>query len=195
MPAKAEIAQALAKCGPEKYTLDVAGNTVTLAPGAQLDLGAVAKGYAVEQAAELLRRDKRVKTALINAGGNIKVLGSKEDGSPWKIGVQDPRNPQKVLGTLAVKDGTAIATSGDYQRYYEVDGKRYHHILDPRTGWSGLECPFCHRSDPFRLLGGLLLHPCCSYCPGRKPWTWWSRIPIWKCCMWRKTEPSTCPPA
>lgn len=135
VPTEAEIAQALAKCGPEKYTLDVAKNTVTLAHGAQLDLGAVAKGYAVEQTAELLRRDKRVKTALINAGGNIKVLGTKEDGSPWKIGVQNPRNPQKVLGTLAVKDGTAIATSGDYQRYYEVDGKRYHHILDPRTGW------------------------------------------------------------
>ena len=135
VPSEGEIAQALAKTGPEKYTVDTAANTVTLAPGTQLDLGAVAKGYAVEQAADLLSRDKRVKTALINAGGNIKVLGTKEDGSPWKIGVQDPRNPQKIIGTLAVKDGTAIATSGDYQRYYEVDGKRYHHILDPRTGW------------------------------------------------------------
>lgn len=135
VPSEGEIAQALAKTGPEKYTVDTAANTVTLAPGTQLDLGAVAKGYAVEQAADLLSRDKRVKTALINAGGNIKVLGTKEDGSPWKIGVQDSRNPQKIIGTLAVKDGTAIATSGDYQRYYEVDGKRYHHILDPRTGW------------------------------------------------------------
>lgn len=135
VPSEGEIAQALAKTGPEKYTVDTAANTVTLAPGTQLDLGAVAKGYAVEQTADLLSRDKRVKTALINAGGNIKVLGTKEDGSPWKIGVQDPRNPQKIIGTLAVKDGTAIATSGDYQRYYEVDGKRYHHILDPKTGW------------------------------------------------------------
>lgn len=135
VPSREEVAQALAKTGPEKYTVDTAANTVTLAPGAQLDLGAVAKGYAVEQTADLLSRDKRVKTALINAGGNIKVLGTKENGSPWKIGIQDPRNPQKILGTLAVKDGTAIATSGDYQRYYEVDGKRYHHILDPQTGW------------------------------------------------------------
>ena len=98
VPSQEEVAQALAKPGPEKYTVDTAANTVTLAPGAQLDLGAVAKGYAVEQTADLLSRDKRIKTALINAGGNIKVLGTKEDGSPWKIGIQDPRNPQKILG-------------------------------------------------------------------------------------------------
>lgn len=140
VPTEAEIAAALSKCGEEKYTLSVADNTVTLAPGMQLELGAVAKGYAVEQAAQQLSQDTRVKTALINAGGNIKVLGEKEDGKPWKIGIQDPRNPEKILGTLTVKSGTGIATSGDYQRYYEVDGKRYHHILDPHTGWPARYC-------------------------------------------------------
>lgn len=135
VPSREEIKEALAKCGLKKYTLSTAKGTLTLAPQTQLDLGAVAKGYAVEQAAQVLARDKAVKTALINAGGNIKVLGTKADGKPWRIGVQDPRNQQKLLGTLTVSDGTAIATSGDYQRYYEVDGKRYHHVLDPATGW------------------------------------------------------------
>lgn len=135
VPTGDEIKQALAKCGAKKYTLSTVDDTLTLEKDAALDLGAVAKGYAVEQAARLLSRDKAVKTALINAGGNIKVLGTKADGKPWRIGVQDPRDPQKLLGTLAVGDGTAIATSGDYQRYYEVAGKRYHHVLDPATGW------------------------------------------------------------
>ena len=135
VPAQKEIKEALAKCGLKKYTLSTTEGTVTLAPDAQLDLGAVAKAYAVEQAAQLLARDKAVKTALVNAGGNIKVIGTKADGKPWRIGVQDPRNQEKLLGTLSVKDGTAIATSGDYQRYYEVDGVRYHHVLDPATGW------------------------------------------------------------
>ncbi len=135
VPTEQEIKEALAKTGAKKYTLSTKDNTLTLAPEARLDLGAVAKGYAVEQTARLLSRNKAVKTALINAGGNIKVLGTKADGKPWRIGVQDPRDPQKLLGTLSVKDGTAIATSGDYQRYYEVDGKRYHHVLDPATGW------------------------------------------------------------
>ncbi len=140
VPTEGELVAALSKCGEEKYTVSTENNTVTLAPGMGLDLGAVAKGYAVEQVAALLSKDARVKTALINAGGNIKVLGTKEDGKPWKIGIQDPRNPEKLLGTLAVKSGTGIATSGDYQRYYEVSGKRYHHILDPRTGWPA---PYC----------------------------------------------------
>lgn len=140
VPSREEIKQALAKCGLKKYTLSTAEGTVTLAPETQLDLGAVAKGYAVEQAARLLAQEKDVKTALINAGGNIKVLGTKADGKPWRIGVQDPRNPQKLLGTLTVGDGTAIATSGDYQRYYEVSGRRYHHVLDPATGWPAWHC-------------------------------------------------------
>ena len=102
-------------------------------PGTQIDLGAVAKGYAVEEAAKVLQKEGGFQTALINAGGNIKVLGEKPDHKPWRIGIQDPKDPEKVLGTLSVPPGTAIATSGDYQRYYEVSGVRYHHILNPQT--------------------------------------------------------------
>ena len=89
----------------------------------------------VEEAAKVLQKEGGFQTALINAGGNIKVLGEKPDHKPWRIGIQDPKDPEKVLGTLSVPPGTAIATSGDYQRYYEVSGVRYHHILNPQTGW------------------------------------------------------------
>ena len=140
VPTAEEIHQALAKCGPDKYTVSQENGTITLANGAQLDLGAVAKGYAVEQTANQLAKEPGIQTALVNAGGNIKIIGNKPDGKPWKIGIQDPRNAQKVLGTLLVPAGTAIATSGDYQRYYEVDGVRYHHILDPGTGWPSRFC-------------------------------------------------------
>jgi len=134
VPTAAEIKTALAKCGRDKFTLDAANHTVSLAAGSSLDLGAIAKGYAVDYAASVITKNKAVTSALINAGGNIKVIGTKEDGSPWRIGIQDPRDAQKILGVLALQNGQAIATSGDYQRYYEVNGVRYCHIIDPATG-------------------------------------------------------------
>ena len=134
VPTDEEIKTALAKCGRDKFTLDKTNHTVSLASGSSLDLGAIAKGYAVDYAASVITKNKAVTSALINAGGNIKVIGTKEDGSPWRIGIQDPRNPQKILGVLALQNGQAIATSGDYQRYYEVNGVRYCHIIDPATG-------------------------------------------------------------
>ncbi len=134
VPTDEEIKTALAKCGRDKFTLDKTNHTVSLASGSSLDLGAIAKGYAVDYAASVISKNKDVTSALINAGGNIKVIGTKEDGSPWRIGIQDPRNAQKVLGVLALQNGQAIATSGDYQRYYEVNGVRYCHIIDPATG-------------------------------------------------------------
>lgn len=134
VPSAEEIKNALAKCGPDKFSLDKTKHTVTLAAGGNLDLGAVAKGYAVDYAAKVISKNKAVTSALINAGGNIKVIGEKADGKPWRIGIQNPRNPQKILGILELKNGQAIATSGDYQRYYEVNGVRYCHILDPATG-------------------------------------------------------------
>ncbi len=135
VPSQAEIAEAMKQTGRDRITLSKENRTLTLDPGTRIDLGAVAKGYAVEETARYLQGQKGVRTALINAGGNIKVLGSKANGKPWRIGIQDPVDPQKLLGTLTVEAGTAIATSGDYQRYYEAGGIRYHHILDPATGW------------------------------------------------------------
>lgn len=135
VPTKEEVRTALAKCGDNSYVLDATSGTVTLPEGTSMDLGAVAKGYAVDQAYEALKADSHVKSALINAGGNIKILGKKQDGKPWSIGIQDPRHNDKLIGTLSVPPGTSLATSGDYQRYYEVNGIRYHHIIDPATGY------------------------------------------------------------
>jgi FAD:protein FMN transferase len=97
----------------------------------QLDLGGYAKGYALDRAAELLNR-QGIQHALINIGGNILALGT-HGSRPWRVGIQHPRKPGP-LATLALHDGEAIGTSGDYQRYFEHDGQRYCHLIDPRTG-------------------------------------------------------------
>lgn len=134
VPGKQEIDAALALTGKDKFSVATAKQTITLAPGAGLDLGAIAKGYAVDAAAAVLAEDKNVSFALVNAGGNIKTVGNKADGKPWRIALQDPRSSDAYLGIISLKSGEAVATSGDYQRYYEVNGVRYHHILDPHNG-------------------------------------------------------------
>ena len=97
-----------------------------------LDFGGYLKGVALDRAAELLRA-QGIHNALINIGGNVMALGSKQ-GKPWRVGIQHPRQPGP-LATIALQDGEAIGTSGDYQRFFELDGKRYAHLLDPRTGY------------------------------------------------------------
>jgi len=101
-------------------------------PAVRLDLGGYAKGYALDLAAAYLK-SQGVNNALINIGGNILALGSK-GGQAWKVGIQHPRRAG-ALATLELHDGEAIGTSGDYQRFFEVGGKRYCHLIDPRNGW------------------------------------------------------------
>lgn len=96
-----------------------------------LDFGGYLKGVALDRAAAILR-EQGIKDALINIGGNVIALGSK-DGRPWRVGIQHPRQPGP-LATLELHDGEAIGTSGDYQRFFELAGKRYSHLLDPRSG-------------------------------------------------------------
>ena len=98
----------------------------------KIDLGGIAKGYATDLAAEELRR-LGITSAIINAGGNVYALGAKPDGSPWRVGIQDPRDSEKIIAVLNVTD-TSVVSSGDYKRYFTVDGIRYHHIIDPSTG-------------------------------------------------------------
>ena len=100
-------------------------------PSAQLDLGGYAKGYALDRAVELLKQ-QGIHNALINIGGNVIALGTHGDRS-WRVGIQHPRKPGPIA-TLELHDGEAIGTSGDYQRYFELNGKRYCHVIDPRTG-------------------------------------------------------------
>lgn len=101
--------------------------------GMKLDLGAIAKGYATEKALQVIRAHG-VKKALIDAGGNIRVLGTNQQNKPWRIGIKDPRKTEGIAAIVPLEDQAAV-TSGDYYRFFESDGKRYHHILDPRNGY------------------------------------------------------------
>ena len=132
LPDAAALA-ALVKAAPRMSDLSLAqDNRVTSANrSVQLDLGGYAKGYALDRAAAILK-GMGVRNALVNIGGNVLALGDK-GGTPWRVGIQHPR-AAAPLAVLDLRDGEAIGTSGDYQRYFEVGGRRYCHLLDPRTG-------------------------------------------------------------
>ena len=136
LPTKEALGQALAKVGSEGIILDDATQTAALGkPGMTIDLGALAKGYVVDQAIAALRANG-IESALVNAGGDMRMIGPRPGARGWRIGVQDPRDPDSaraLLMTLEVQ-ACAVATSGNYQRFFEIDGKRYSHIVDPRTG-------------------------------------------------------------
>lgn len=118
---------------PHMTDLVIQNNTIySTNPSVKLDLGGYAKGYALDIAAQYLRAE-HVHNALINIGGNIIALGQHGD-NPWRVGIQHPRAPT-AIATIDLADGWAIGTSGDYQRYFMLNGKRYCHIIDPRTGY------------------------------------------------------------
>lgn len=110
---------------------DAATGVVTLPEGMEIDLGSVAKGYAGQLAAQMLR-EHGVQSALLNLGGNVQTVGTKPDGSPWQIGIKDPQGEDAMM-VLSVED-QAVVTSGGYERYFEQDGQTYWHIMDPSTG-------------------------------------------------------------
>lgn len=110
---------------------DAATGVVTLPEGMEIDLGSVAKGYAGQLAAQMLR-NSGVESALLNLGGNVQTVGAKPDGSPWQIGIKDPQGEDAMM-VLSVED-QAVVTSGGYERYFEQDGQTYWHIMDPSTG-------------------------------------------------------------
>jgi thiamine biosynthesis lipoprotein len=127
------------KAAPRMRDLHIENNLVWSSnPAVQLDLGGYAKGYALDEAVRILH-SHGVKNALVNIGGNVIALGQHGD-RPWRVGIQHPRKPG-TLATLDLHDGEAIGTSGDYQRYFEAGGRRYCHLIDPRTGWpaSGMQ--------------------------------------------------------
>ena len=135
VPDEAQLAEALTHVGYEKVKVD--GTTVTLTDSAAaLDLGGIAKGYVSDVLIDELAAEG-VTCAFVNLGGNVKVLGAKPDGSPWNVGVRDP-SPQADEGHSVARvalDAGSVVTSGLYERQFERDGKRYWHILDPRTGY------------------------------------------------------------
>ena len=98
-----------------------------------LDVGGIAKGFAADEVRDIFYQ-YNIKSALIDLGGNIFALGSKEDGSAWKVGIQNPFKPRgEFIVILSVKN-KSIVTSGNYERYFIKDGKKFHHIIDPKTG-------------------------------------------------------------
>jgi thiamine biosynthesis lipoprotein len=131
-PESARIADWL-KNPPVMADLHLTGNHLTTQHrGVQLDFGACAKGYAAQQAIEHLRK-LGIANAIVAVAGDIHVAGSRGE-RPWRIGIRHPRDPG-ILGAVELKDGESISTSGDYQRFFTYQNRRYHHLLDPRTGY------------------------------------------------------------
>ena len=131
LPPTADIEAWLA-ARPSIADVSVTGHMISSRnPRVALDFGGYLKGVALDRAAHILR-NQGIDNALINIGGNVMALGSKQ-GRKWRVGIQHPRQPGP-LATVELADGEAIGTSGDYQRFFEVDGRRYPHLLDPRTG-------------------------------------------------------------
>ena len=131
VPDEAEIQALLPLVDYRKIQYDAADGDVTLPEGMEIDLGSVAKGYAGQLVAQMLR-EHGVQSALLNLGGNVQTVGAKPDGSPWQIGIKDPQGEDAMM-VLSVED-QAVVTSGGYERYFEQDGQTYWHIMDPSTG-------------------------------------------------------------
>ena len=131
VPDEAEIQALLPLVDYRKIQYDAADGDVTLPVGMKIDLGSVAKGYAGQLVAQMLR-EHGVQSALLNLGGNVQTVGTKPDGSPWQIGIKDPQGEDAMM-VLSVED-QAVVTSGGYERYFEQDGQTYWHIMDPSTG-------------------------------------------------------------
>ncbi len=132
IPDDSEIKSAISKVGIEHIKTD--NNTVTLDKNTSIDLGGIAKGYASARTAEILK-ENGITSAIISLGGNVRAVGTKPDGSKWIAGIANPDDTSKQLGTIAVSD-EAVVTSGGYQRCFEENGKIYHHIINPKTGYS-----------------------------------------------------------
>lgn len=133
LPSPDEIRTKLLLIGSNKILIDDTESIIRFVqPGMSIDLGAIAKGYAVDKAVNRLR-ELGIDSAMVNAGGNIYCLG-KKGKRKWRIGIQHPRKSPKLLFTLDLEN-QAVATSGDYQQYFIVGGKRYSHIIDPKTGY------------------------------------------------------------
>jgi FAD:protein FMN transferase len=133
-PDEAEIKKALPGVDWHHLIMDDARHSVQFArPGMRIDLGGIAKGYAVDRGIEILKA-RGISHAVVTAGGDSRIIGDRF-GRPWVVGIRDPNDAQKVVTRIPLVD-TAMSTSGDYERFFEENGVRYHHIIDPHTGHS-----------------------------------------------------------
>lgn len=135
VPEEIEIDKTLSFVNYNDLILDKENHRAQLnVPGMTVDLGSIAKGYAGDEAAKILE-EAGIEHAIVNLGGNVLVLNTKPDSSQWRLGLQDPLTPRGDYMGIVMLDDQALVTSGTYERYFEVNGKRYHHILNPKTGY------------------------------------------------------------
>lgn len=132
VPTEDEIQSTLQRVGADKLTWDESTQTLTLGDKQEIDLGGIAKGFTSSRIMEIFKQDG-VTCGMVSLGGNVHLLGTKQDGSAWRVGIQDPDNTDDMLGVLQAND-CAVITSGAYERNFEKDGVTYHHIIDPATG-------------------------------------------------------------
>jgi thiamine biosynthesis lipoprotein len=155
IPSPDEIREALALVGLDKLVLDAGTKTVFLkTAGSRIGLGGVAKGYALDRMAAVLVR-RGFENFILNGGGDV-LLGGSKGGEPWTVGVQHPREQGKLFASFAANGPLAVATSGDYERSFILDGKRYHHILDTSTGMPATGCVSATVSAPGAMLADAL---------------------------------------
>ncbi|MFA5085925.1 MAG: FAD:protein FMN transferase, partial [Candidatus Omnitrophota bacterium] len=134
VPSEDEISRALGHVGYKNIVLDETNRTISFKKEEMsIDMGGIAKGYATDRAINILE-DAGINNALVTSGGDMYCLGKKSRTELWKVGIRHPRNKDKLFLEMSLKD-RAISTSGDYERYFILDGKRYSHIIDPRTGY------------------------------------------------------------
>ncbi|MCP4379562.1 MAG: FAD:protein FMN transferase, partial [bacterium] len=131
LPTDLQIAQAISNCGWDKIELqsDSASKKID---GACVDLGGIAKGFGIDQATKALE-SAGLSGGMVNVGGDVRCFGKRSDGGPWRIGIRNPFTGAPTFAIIKLSSG-AVCTSGNYERYFEIDSKRYSHIVDPRTG-------------------------------------------------------------
>ena len=132
LPTDAEITGTLEHVGWRKIILDEEDTTVALTDGAGIDLGGIGKGYAVDRCVEILKK-RGAESALVDLGGNMFAIGAPPGHEAWSIGIRDPQDQSSLIGKVLISD-EAVATSGNYENFVMIDGRRYGHIVDPRTG-------------------------------------------------------------
>ncbi len=137
IPGDAVLVQALRHVNWERVIVDVDASTVSMPAGTRIVLGGIAKGYGVDRAMAAMMSEG-IENGLVNAGGDLKALG-RNGASAWTIGIKHPRDRERAIAAVPVSN-VCLVTSGDYERFFEVEGARYHHILDPRTGRPATGC-------------------------------------------------------
>jgi thiamine biosynthesis lipoprotein len=136
-PSVEEVKEKLGLVNFKNIEMDQEGKVFLKKKGMAIDVGGIAKGYAVDRAFDVLR-SLGYKNLIVNAGGDLRIGGLKNN-QPWSIGIQNPREPQKILTRISVSD-VAVATSGDYEKFFIYEGKRYHHIFNPKNGFPADGC-------------------------------------------------------